>query len=78
MGKSTTYNNKLNTVPVINQNRPVYVFVDLGVKISFHLMERATPVFGLLWVDEILKWNATDVGIEFLSLPEDALWQPKM
>ena len=72
-----------NTVPVINQSRPVYVFVDLGVKniISFDEKAgilRATPVYGLLWVDEILKWNETDVGIEFLSLPVDALWQPKI
>ena len=72
-----------NTVPVINQSRPVYVFVDLGVKniISFDEKAgilRATPVFGLLWVDEILKWNETDVGIEYLSLPVDALWQPKI
>lgn len=31
-----------------------------------------------MWVDEILKWNETDVGIEYLSLPVDALWQPKI
>ena len=71
------------TTPVINQSRPVYVYVNLVVKniISFDEKQgilKAVPVFDMFWHDEKLQWNATDVGIKFLSFPVDTIWQPKL
>ena len=70
-----------NTVPVLNQRRPIHVKIDILLKSIISFEEKAgilrtLPIFVPTWNDEKLKWNSTDVNIDVIPFPSESIWHP--
>ena len=70
-----------NTVPVLNQRRPIHVQIDIVLKSIISFEEKAgilrtLPIFVPTWNDEKLKWNSTDVNIDVIPFPSESIWHP--
>lgn len=82
--KRTLFENYTNDVrPVLNQSEPIHVFIDMWISSiqSFdekHGILRTSLGFGIMWNDEILRWNASETGHDYLNFPKQDVWYPKM
>lgn len=82
--RRTLFENYTNDVrPVLNQSEPIHVSIDMWISSiqSFdekHGILRTSLGFGIMWNDEILRWNASETGHDYLNFPKQDVWYPKM
>lgn len=69
--------------PVLNQSKPIHLYADLRVRniLSFNEREGVLKInvaLGLMWIDEILRWNTTEIPFPYLYFAVDSVWIPKL